>query len=106
EEEVKKKETTEKKSTNPSAHASADYKKLHQQKTKAFQKAEEELEKLKAQLRQIETQLADPEVYADKAKFQSLDEQYKKLSAQTDSQTAAYETLFEEMMELEQKIAE
>lgn len=79
-------------------------KKQHQQKTKQFQKVESELEKLKTELAEVETQLAAPAVYADKQKFQSLDEKYKTLSTQVASKTSEYEKLFEEVMELEEKL--
>lgn len=79
-------------------------KKQHQQKTKAFQKLEEELEKLKTELAAIEAQLADPAIYVDKAKFQTLDEQYKKLTSTVTNKTKEYENLFEEVMSLEEKI--
>lgn len=81
-----------------------EFKKQHQQKTKAFQKVEADLEKLKTELSEVETQLADPAVYADKTKFQSLDEAYKKLSNQVALKTNEYEKLFEEVMELEDKM--
>jgi ATP-binding cassette subfamily F protein 3 len=88
----------------PTQQQNNEYKKQHQQKTKQFQKAETELENLKATLATVETQLADPATYADKAKFQTLDEQYKKLTTDVNQKAKEYEKLFEEMMELEEKM--
>jgi ATP-binding cassette subfamily F protein 3 len=52
----------------------------------------------------VESQLADPDIYADKDKFQSLDSRYKSLGSQVESKTKEYEKLFEQLMELEEKI--
>lgn len=76
-----------------------------QNKTKLLQKTEGELEKLKVALSDLERQLADPSVYADKAKFLKLDEQFKQVSQHADAKNKDYEQLLETIMELEEKIS-
>ncbi len=78
--------------------------KNHQNKTKQLQRLEPELEKLKTELAAIEAQLADPNVYADKNRFIQLDEAYKRLTFLVAEKNVAYEQLFEEIMELEEKL--
>ena len=78
--------------------------KEYQSKMKTFQKLEAELEKLKAEKTDLEAKLADPGLYADKDKFVKLDEQYKQITTRVDSKGKEYEKLFEEVMELEEKL--
>ena len=78
--------------------------KEYQSKMKTFQKLEAELEKLKAEKTDLEAKLADPGLYADKDKFVKLDEQYKQITTRVDTKGKEYEKLFEEVMELEEKL--
>lgn len=78
--------------------------KQHQNKLKAFQRLETELDKLKQEKAAVEQQLGDPAVYADKDKFKKLDDQYKVLSAKFDEMSGNYDKAFEEIMTLEEKI--
>jgi len=80
-------------------------KRQHQNKTKSLQKSEADLAQLKADLALLEDQLADPTVYSDKNKFLKLDEQYKQLQSKVAAKNKEYEQLFEEVMELEEKIS-
>jgi ATP-binding cassette, subfamily F, member 3 len=75
-----------------------------QSKTKNFQKLEAELEKLKAEKTDLEAKLGDPGIYADRDKFLKLDEQYKQVSSRVEVKSKEYEKLFEEVMELEEKL--
>ena len=52
----------------------------------------------------IRAQLADPGVYADKNKFQQLDEAYKKATAAFDKISTEYDQTFERLMLLEEQI--
>lgn len=107
EEPVKKQPVEKAISVNTPSHQELQQlKKQHQQKTKQFQKIEATLENYKSELQQVEAQLADPSVYADKATFQALDEQYKRLSSAIKNQTPEYEKLFEEIMNLEEQIGQ
>ncbi|MBS1779906.1 MAG: ABC-F family ATP-binding cassette domain-containing protein [Bacteroidetes bacterium] len=76
-----------------------------QKQQKQFQKLEEQINKLKEEKTQHELQLADPAFYSDKVKFQKLDEAYKALTAKLDSLTGDADKVFEQMMELEEKLA-
>ncbi|HRO43410.1 MAG TPA: ABC-F family ATP-binding cassette domain-containing protein [Flavipsychrobacter sp.] len=79
-------------------------KREHQNKTKSLQKIEAELSQLKTEIASLESQLGDPSVYSDKGKFLKLDEQYKQLTPKLEVKNKEYERLFEEVMELEEKI--
>jgi ATP-binding cassette subfamily F protein 3 len=80
-------------------------KKELQSKQKAFQKLEEDLNQCKAEQAKVEASLADPSVYQDKEKFKQLDEQYKKLSHQSDALNKQYDKAFEELMALEEQLS-
>ncbi|MCB0700198.1 MAG: ATP-binding cassette domain-containing protein [Chitinophagales bacterium] len=77
-----------------------DYKK----KQRDFQKLEEELNKMNEEKAKLEAQLADPEFYADKDKFMKVDEAYRALAEKLENSTKIYDRLFEEMLELEEKL--
>ncbi len=79
-------------------------KKELQNKTRAFQKSEEEVEKLKKEKLAIEAKLADPNIYADKNAFQKLDSDYNSINSKLSSKEAEYEQLFEAVMTLEAKV--
>jgi ATP-binding cassette subfamily F protein 3 len=79
-------------------------KREYQNKLKAFQKVEAELEKIKAALSLLEGQLGDPAVYADRERFLKLDSEYKDLTPKVEAKNKEYEKLFEEVMQLEEKI--
>lgn len=76
-----------------------------QKKQKQFQKAEEQLNKLNEQKTKLETELASPECYADTNKFEQTDKTYKELIKELESLTAKYDTLFEEVLAFEEKLA-
>jgi ATP-binding cassette, subfamily F, member 3 len=79
-------------------------KKEHQNKSRAFQKLESEVEKMKGEKAEIEAKLADPSIYANKDEFKKLDDAYKLISSRLEGKTKEYEKLLEEVMELEEKI--
>lgn len=78
--------------------------KEHQKYQKNFQRLEEQLGKMKQEKEALETQLGDPAFYADRDKFQKLDEQYRQHSAKLDAVSKEYDEVFEKIMELEEKI--
>lgn len=80
--------------------------KEYQNKTKAIQKLEAEINKLKEDKAAVEIKLGDPSVYGNKDQFKQLDDQYKQLSAKLDGLNAQYDKAFEEIMELEEKLGE
>ncbi len=78
--------------------------KEHQKYQKNFQRLEEQLGKMKQEKEALEAQLGDPAFYADRDKFQKLDEQYRLHSAKLDAVSKEYDEVFEKIMELEEKI--
>lgn len=106
EQKVEKKETAKPKTETlkPSSINNDQLKREYQNKMKTFQKLEVELEKLNAEKANLETQLGDPNIYAEKEKFKKLDEQYKQVSSKVELKSKEYEKLFEEVMALEEKI--
>ena len=78
--------------------------KEYQQQQKHFQKLEAEITRLREEQQEIEAQLADPGIYADKDRFVKLDTRYKALSAKLEEQNRHYDKAFEEMLALEEKI--
>lgn len=79
-------------------------KKEHQKLQRKFQKVEEDLDKLQQEKLKLETQLADPEFYADKDKFLKVDEAYRDFMTKFEEKEGEYNQLFEQIMELEEKI--
>ncbi len=72
---------------------------------KVAQKQEEEINKLKEQKIDLEGKLADPAFYANKDEFLKVDEKYRQVSARFNTLSAEYDKVFEQIMELEEKLA-
>ena len=79
-------------------------KKEYQKAQKAFQKLEDELNKLKTEGAELEAKLADPAFYSNKEEFKKVDDQYRALTAKMQQVNSDYDKTFEQMMELEEKI--
>lgn len=69
-----------------------------------FQQIEEKLAKLNTQQRELEAALASPDVYGDKTRFLETENAYKKVSEESAQLNSEYETVFEKVMELEEKM--
>ncbi len=80
-------------------------KKDYQKQQKAFQKLEEELDKLKKDTAALEAKLGDPTFYNNKAEFPKVDEQYRQHTARLAQMNKDYDKAFEVLMEMEEKIA-
>lgn len=91
---VKKEQTSEMKQVQK------EYQKLQRD----FQKLEEQINKLNTEKATYETQLADPEFYADKDKFMKVDEAYRGLNSKLETLTKEYDQAFEKMLEFEEKM--
>ncbi|RFM33277.1 ribosomal protection-like ABC-F family protein [Chitinophaga silvisoli] len=89
------------KQQEPKAPIDKDKKKELQKQQKQFQQLEEQLAKLNAKKADLETEMNNPEVYADKARFQKVEAAYTQLSKELKSATEEYEKAFEKLMELE-----
>jgi ATP-binding cassette subfamily F protein 3 len=99
-----KKEDKPKQEKQPQTHEQRELQKEYQKQQKQLQKMEEQLDKLKQEKATYELQLADPAFYSDKEKFRLLDETYRKHMVKLDALNADYDKLFEQVMELEEKI--
>lgn len=89
------------KQQEPKAPIDKDKKKELQKQQKQFQQLEEQLAKLNAKKADLETEMNNPDVYADKARFQKVETAYAQLSKELKSATEEYEKAFEKLMELE-----
>lgn len=99
-----KKEEVKKVSSNTNDDEIRSLKKEHQKLQRKFQKVEEDLDKMQQEKLKLETQLADPEFYADKDKFLKVDEAYRDFMTKFEEKEREYNQLFEQIMELEEKI--
>lgn len=68
---------------------------------KQFSKTEAHLNELNQQKANIENDLANPEYYADRAKFVELEERYKTVQQKIATANKEYELLFEKIMQAE-----
>ena len=66
-----------------------------------FSKVEQELEQLKKERTEIELALADPESYKNASKFAETEKNYKEVNNKIKQAEGQYETLFEQIMEME-----
>ncbi|SKA19169.1 ABC-F family ATP-binding cassette domain-containing protein [Sediminibacterium ginsengisoli] len=62
---------------------------------------ETDINKAKTEKQRIEDSMGNPEIYADKQKFVTLENDYKKIQEQLNALNKEYETVFEKVMELE-----
>lgn len=66
-----------------------------------FQQLEEQLAKLNEKKAAVEVSMNNPDVYADRKKFQQLETEYAQIGRDLKQATAEYEQVFEKLMELE-----
>jgi ATP-binding cassette subfamily F protein 3 len=104
-EEPKKKEETPKTQSQQTNHAITTLKNDLKLLQKKFAKIEEEVNAISNQMLQIETDLALPENYMDAQKFAKLEADYKVVQENKNIADKNYERMFEEIMELENKIS-
>ena len=69
-----------------------------------FKQLEEKIADLTKKKTQLEIDLASPDVYGDKNKFQQTEAAYKTNADELKKVNAEYEVVFEKLMELEEKI--
>lgn len=70
---------------------------------KQMQQLEDKINTLLTQKTNLAIQLASPEIYSDKNKFLEVENNYKKAEQQLTGANKEYETVFEKLMELEEK---
>lgn len=78
-------------------------KKELQKLQKQFQQLEEQIAVLNKQKAELEASLVDPTVYSDKTKFLQAENAYKKANEELKQLNSRYESLFEKIVELEEK---
>ncbi|MEO6135216.1 MAG: ABC-F family ATP-binding cassette domain-containing protein [Ginsengibacter sp.] len=71
---------------------------------KQFQLIEEKIAKVSAEKNKLESDLSLPEIYSVNEKFVAAEKEYKQKSEQLAHDNVEYEKLFEQMMELEEKL--
>ncbi len=81
-----------------------DVKKEYQKNKTRFQQIEEKLAQLNQRKTSLEALMASPDNYADKDKFQQTEKDYKSVTAELAALNKEYETVFEKVMELEEKM--
>ena len=71
---------------------------------KACQKLEEDIARVKKETAELEAKLGDPAFYNNKTEFLKVDEQYRQHSTKLAQLNKDYDKVFEQIMELEEKI--
>ncbi len=79
-------------------------KKEYQKHKNRFTQLEEKIAQLNKQKIQLEADMAAPDTYADKNKFQQTEAAYNKVAAEFGLLNKEYEIVFEKVMELEEKM--
>lgn len=79
-------------------------KKEYQKHKNRFNQLEEKIAQLNKQKTELEAAMAAPETYADKNQFQQTEMAYNKVSSELGLLNKEYETVFEKVMELEEKM--
>lgn len=96
----KKKEEKPQQSTHELTTLKNDLKQLQ----KKFAKLEEDVNNINKKKEQIELDLAKPENYSNHVEFAKLEAEYKKVKEEKTQADNRYEKMFEQIMELEEKI--
>ncbi len=79
-------------------------KKEYQKHKNRFNQVEEKIAQLTKQKTELEAAMASPDSYSNKEKFQQTESAYNKTAAELTALNKEYETLFEKVMELEEKM--
>ncbi|HSC55212.1 MAG TPA: ABC-F family ATP-binding cassette domain-containing protein [Phnomibacter sp.] len=88
----------------PAQPINKELQKDYKNQQKLFEKADALVQQLQEKLLRVEGQLANPEVYAVKEKFVETEKSYQSVKAELTKAQANYETAFEKLMELEEKL--
>ena len=100
---VKKTPVAEKKNNNQSTE-NRDQQKEFQKVKKQFQQIEEKMAKITEEKKQLEANLALPEIYSDKEKFMEAEKKYQQKLREFESNNTEYEKLFDKMMLMEEQL--
>lgn len=88
----------------PNNNLDRDQKKELQRLQKQFSKLEQDITQFNNEKTNIELELAKPESYADKNRFQELEKNYAAIQQRISAANDQYEKLFEKIMELESQV--
>ncbi len=97
------KKLAEKKNHNNQSAESRDQQKELQKVKRHFQQLEEKIAKNTAEKKQLEANLALPEIYSDKEKFKEAERKYNQKCQELANNNKEYEKLFEKMMLMEEQ---
>jgi ATP-binding cassette subfamily F protein 3 len=78
-----------------------DKKRELQKQQKAFEKLEEQLNKLESEKLKLEQDLAQPDIFTNRERFQITEQKYKDCVVQVDKMRKEYDVLFEQLLHLE-----
>jgi ATP-binding cassette subfamily F protein 3 len=95
------KKPAEKKNNNQSAESRDQQKELQKVK-RQFQQLEEKIAKNAAEKKQLEANLALPEIYSDKEKFKEAEKKYNQKLQELSNNNKEYEKIFDKMMLMEE----
>jgi ATP-binding cassette, subfamily F, member 3 len=101
---VEKEETPNNKSQIQNNSIDKELKKEYQKHKNRFNQLEEKIAQLNKQKAELEAAMAAPDTYADRNKFQQTETNYNKIALELSSLNKEYETVFEKVMELEEKM--
>jgi ATP-binding cassette subfamily F protein 3 len=87
----------------PSGPIDKELQKQIQKLQKAIAQLEHNIETLNKEKVEIELQMADPTIYSDVAKFQTIEKSYHDKNALIRSMNKEYEIAFNDLVELESK---
>jgi len=103
---IEKKKEPLQKQQQQNTHETTQLKNELKQLQKKFSKLEELVNTINLQKNNVELELAKPENFTNHTTFSSLEDTYKKLLVEKESLDKRYETMFEEIMNLEAKLVQ
>ncbi len=103
---IEKKKEPLQKQQQQNTHETTQLKNELKQLQKKFSKLEELVNTINLQKNNVELELAKPENFTNHTTFSSLEDTYKKLLIEKESLDKRYETMFEEIMNLEAKLVQ
>ena len=80
-------------------------KKDHQKQQRLFQQAEKLLAEMNEKKALLENKLSSPDTYSNPDEFKKTEGDYKKASEEWVRANAQYESVFEQLMKLEEKLS-
>jgi len=102
---VSEKKIKEEVKTNQQGSADKELKKELTKQKNIFQQLEEKIARLNKIKTQLEADMASPALYSDKVKFTETEAAYKINTAELEKANNEYETVFEKVMTLEEKLS-